>query len=310
MERDSIESAMQAADALAAAGNNDGAIAKLREILKEHPEHAHILAMLAIFQIRANRPDEAIKAGEAAIAADPEYDFAHRALGWALQQKGNDKRAETHFRTALELVPEGAYNHYALALLMMKLNRRKEASASMERAIAIDPENSTFLGAYAELRVSEAKLDEASDLAARALALDPDDTGALLARAEVDLRRGRLAEARENVLWVLRHEATNPRAINLLCQIKTRQNPIMGLWWRWAVWMQKFGGWRAWVVVILIYLAFQLFRATLLPAFGEALQALVVLAWFGFAVLTWVGPSIFRRMVRKELKKVTLRPDF
>ena len=310
MERDSIESAMQAADALAAAGNNDGAIAKLREILKEHPEHAHILAMLAIFQIRANRPDEAIKAGEAAIAADPEYDFAHRALGWALQQKGNDKRAETHFTTALELVPEGAYNHYALALLMMKLNRRKEASASMERAIAIDPENSTFLGAYAELRVSEAKLDEASDLAARALALDPDDTGALLARAEVDLRRGRLVEARENVLWVLRHEATNPRAINLLCQIKTRQNPIMGLWWRWAVWMQKFGGWRAWVVVILIYLAFQLFRATLLPAFGEALQALVVLAWLGFAVLTWVGPSIFRRMVRKELKKVTLRPDF
>ena len=158
MERDSIESAMQAADALAAAGNNDGAIAKLREILKEHPEHAHILAMLAIFQIRANRPDEAIKAGEAAIAAAPGYDFGHRALGWALQQKDNDKRAETHFRTALELEPEGAYNHYAHALLMMKLNRRKEASEAMQRALAIDPENSTFLGAYAELRVGEGKL--------------------------------------------------------------------------------------------------------------------------------------------------------
>lgn len=310
MELDRIESAMQAADALAAAGNNDGAIAKLREILREHPEDAHVLAMLAIFQIRANRPEDAVKAGEAAIASDPEYDFAHRSLGWALQQKGNDTSAETHFRTALELEPEGAYNHYAYALLMMKLNRRNEASASMDKALALDPENSAFLGAYAELRVSEGRLDEASDLADRALALDPDDTGALLARAEVDLRRGQLSQARENVLWVLRHEATNPKAINLLCQIKTRENPIMGLWWRWAVWMQRFSGWKAWGVVILIYLAFQLFRATLLPLFGAALQGLVILAWFSFAVLTWVGPSIFRRMVRKELKKVSLRPDF
>jgi tetratricopeptide (TPR) repeat protein len=310
MEQHEIESAFHAADALSSAGNNDGAIGKIREVLKEHPEDEHALALLSIFHLRSNRADEAIKAGEAAIAADPEYDFAHRALGWALQLKGDHASAEARFREAIRIQPDGAYNHYGFGLLMMARNRRKEAAESLERALALDPENAVFLGARAELCLSEGNVDRASDLANQALELDPDDTGALLARAEVDLRRGQLSQARESVLWVLRHEATNSRAINLLCQIKTRENPIMGLWWRWAVWMQKFSGWKAWGVVILIYLAFQLFRATLLPAFGDALQGLVVLAWFSFAVLTWVGPTIFRRMVRKELKKVSLRPDF
>lgn len=310
MEREDIESAMQAADALASAGNNEGAVGKIREILREHPDDAHALAMLSIFELRANHADKAIEAGKAAVAADPEYDFAHRALGWSFESTGDHARAEEHFRTAIELEPDGAYNHYAHAALLMKRDRRREAAALLDRALALDPENATFLATCAELCLMDGRLDAAADCATRALVLDPDDTGALLARAEIQLRQGRLADARENILWVLRHEATNPRAINLLCQVKTRQNPIMGLWWRWAIWMQGFGGWRAWAVVLLIYVAFQAFRATLLPAFPPVLQGVIMASWVGFAILTWVGPSIFRRMMARELKGVRLRPDF
>jgi hypothetical protein len=43
MEQHEIESAFHAADALSSAGNNDGAIDKIREVLKEHPEDEHVL---------------------------------------------------------------------------------------------------------------------------------------------------------------------------------------------------------------------------------------------------------------------------
>jgi hypothetical protein len=76
------------------------------------------------------------------------------------------------------------------------------------------------------------------------------------------------------------------------------------------MWIQRFAGWKAWAVVLLIYFTFQLFRATLLAMFPAIVQSLVVAAAVGFAILTWIAPAIFRHMVGRELKKVSLRPDF
>jgi len=89
-----------------------------------------------------------------------------------------------------------------------------------------------------------------------------------------------------------------------------RRNPVLGLWWRWAVWMESFGGWKAWAVVIVIYFAFQAFRRTILIHFPPAVQTVVIVAWVAFAILTWVGPSILRRMIKSELKRVKLKPNF
>ena len=43
---------------------------------------------------------------------------------------------------------------------------------------------------------------------------------------------------------------------------------------------------------------------------SEDLAAVAVAMWFGFAVLTWVGPSILAGMVKKELHKVSFKGEF
>jgi tetratricopeptide (TPR) repeat protein len=197
-----------------------------------------------------------------------------------------------------------------LARVLAAQNKRDAAEDEFRAAIDLAPGEGTLLAGYADLLLSKGNLDEAEALADQALHADPDDSDVLVTKGEVLLRRGRLDEATEFALWALQRDATDRNAIALLAQIKMRRNPVLGLWWRWATWMESFGGWKAWVVVILIYFAFQVFRRTLLIHFPPLLQSVVIFAWFGFAVLTWVGPSILRWMINAELKRVRWKPDF
>jgi tetratricopeptide (TPR) repeat protein len=310
MDGPSAAGMRHAARALAAAGNLDGAIAKLGAILRDHPDDPESLALLALWEIRRDRVDAAEEAATGAVKAAPEYAFAHRALGLVHQQRKRWRKAEETFRTAIELAPEDPYNRLVFAMMLAARNRRDEAEAEYKAALELAPDEAMILASYASLLAQRGDLDRAEELARRALHQEPEHTDVLIAMGDIHLRRGRLEEAREFALWALQKDAHDHDAISLLAQVKMRKNPVMGLWWRWATWMEKFGGWKAWAVVIAIYLAFQVFRRTVLIFFPPLIQGVVSIAWIAFAILTWVGPSILKRMIQSELKRVRLKPNF
>jgi hypothetical protein len=126
----------------------------------------------------------------------------------------------------------------------------------------------------------------------------------------IALRRGDLEDAREHCIWALRQNPNDPSAIHLLCAIKARRSWLLGLWWRFQSFLVTFG--PAWIVAILLglYLVNRILTMVLLDMGQTDAAHTVQLAWLAFVIYTWIAPSLFQRMVQKELKQVLLRSDY
>ena len=54
-------------------------------------------------------------------------------------------------------------------------------------------------------------------------------------------------------------------------------------------------------------MAWRFFYSAVYAAIGPV-AVVFLLAWLVFCVLTWIGPTILNRMVKKELKTVQIKP--
>lgn len=70
------------------------------------PENVECVNVRAMALVRLGRKMDAGNALKAALAHDPEDEFAHANLGWALIEQGDHEAAMEHFREALRLNPQ------------------------------------------------------------------------------------------------------------------------------------------------------------------------------------------------------------
>jgi tetratricopeptide (TPR) repeat protein len=190
------------------------------------------------------------------------------------------------------------------------LEDRARAEDTYRHALSLAPEEPEILSAYADFLTDLGRREEAKELIERAGKVAQDDHDTLLARARVALHEGRVDEAMDLTLWTLRHDANNVRAVHLLVQIKMRRNPILGVWWRWAAFTGQMSTAMRWGLVIGLYVVWQIFARTVLARMPGIIAAPIIFAWVGFCILTWIGPSILSMMVRREVKKVSIKPTF
>ncbi|HVH18715.1 MAG TPA: tetratricopeptide repeat protein [Myxococcota bacterium] len=140
------------ADALEAAGRSAEATEHMQRHLARWPDRpAHGWRALGRCAYGAGRIDEAIPALARALEHDAHDAEAHLYLGLALQQKGETKRAETHFAEAArdpELAPD------ALLLAGMSQLGRGEGHAGraqLRRVVDLAPQSDSALDARALL---------------------------------------------------------------------------------------------------------------------------------------------------------------
>ena len=116
-------------------------------------------------------------------------------------------------------------------------------------------------------------------------------------------------EARERALWILSINSENPVALALLAKVKLRRNPVMGLWFKWALFMGRFDGKQKLFILLGLYLAFQVtYRVFLRNA--PLASNILLFAWLGFCLLTWIAPYVLARTIKAETKTVTLNKDY
>ncbi len=99
-------------------------------------------------------------------------------------------------------------------------------------------------------------------------------------------------------------------ALHLMAAIKARRSFWLGLWWRYSAWMGTLGDGRA---ILVLLGAFVLYRVGAITAKGfghENLASYVELLWFCLVAYTWIGPTLFRQSLEKELKTIELKPQF
>lgn len=310
MDADEASRSLSKAHALLDAGNLDGAIDDIKAVLAAHPDHAYAQALLGACFLDKGFSKDALKEAEAALARNPNIILAHRVAGLAQLNLKNFDEAEAAIRRAIELDPDDPESHRLLGVFFDSHAKLAEARDAFEEALRLGSEEPSVIASYADFLIDKGEIDAAESLLAQAPDYAADAERIVLARGKIALRRGRLDEARELALWALKQDAQNQNAINLLSQTKLKKNPVMALWWGWAMFMQRFDGKTRVFIILGLWLAYNVAARTVLRGAPEGVQTGVAIAWLGFCLLTWIGPAVLGRMVAKELESVKVRPDF
>jgi hypothetical protein len=94
---------------------------------------------------------------------------------------------------------------------------------------------------------------------------------------------------------VLQQDANHAGALRLLTEVKASQSPVLGLWWRYALFM----GTKPWWQRLLVIVPIMLLSIMILNGL-----------WLAFLLYLRASRAIFQRMLRAEMKTVRLRKEF
>src|SRR5690606_40721796 len=151
--------------------------------------------MLGQSRVSAGDPAGGRGAAEAALAVDPDCEWAHRVRSVALGLAGCHAEAVLSAREAVRLAPHHADGYQRLAQALLHVpGGADEARWAAGRAAALAPHDP---GAHVAVGLAAAAAGRRRDERAaylRALALDPQHATALNNLAAMDTERGRLAE--------------------------------------------------------------------------------------------------------------------
>ncbi|WP_438997935.1 O-linked N-acetylglucosamine transferase family protein [Variovorax beijingensis] len=117
----------------------DQAEAGYQEILNRAPRHHPSLGMLAILGIQRNRPDEALRYADLAIAIEPRISNTHATRGNALHGLKRYEEAAQAYQVALTLNPDGHDVLTNLANAWKRLGHFERAMQCYDRALAMCP---------------------------------------------------------------------------------------------------------------------------------------------------------------------------
>jgi tetratricopeptide (TPR) repeat protein len=134
---------LYAASLRSRAGDFDGALAFLQELLEQAPDDAELLYNIGMIHGEAQRSDEALRWMEKALEKQPDHAGALNYIGYSLAERGEDlDRAEDYVTKALETKPEDGYIvdslgwvFYMRAQPLLRAGRVGEARALLERSL-------------------------------------------------------------------------------------------------------------------------------------------------------------------------------
>ncbi len=291
-------------------GNYIGAIEQLRQALAADPTDAGAHALLAVCLHATKRLHAAEYEAQQALSAAPELPAAQLAAGAIQLTRRRFAAAERHLREALALDPTDATAYRLLADCYDSWDRRQQVEPTLREGLQQAPDNPELLADLGLHLLHAGKLDDAEARAREALAIDATCADAVLLMGHVLLRRGDIRGAQEQALLCLSSDAGYGPALHLLCAVKMRTNPLLGLWWRFAVWMGRFGNTNTLVVIIGSYVVYRLAAQLLDEAGHGGAATLLTILWLALCAYSWAAAGLFQKMLKKELESVRLRGDF
>lgn len=131
----SVASLLTEAESLAAAGDNEGALARLRQAIQLEPANAGAQKRLGDALLKTGGRAEAIAAYRAATAADPKDDVAWRSLAAAQYDEGQYQDSVDSYRQYIASIggAPGEEVELALADALRGAGQMDEAKASYEK---------------------------------------------------------------------------------------------------------------------------------------------------------------------------------
>lgn len=141
-----------------------------RPVLPSQSTPFQVNALIALYD--AGRYQELESQARRLVEQCPDYGFAWKLLGGALQMQG--KNALSAFQRLVELMPGEADAHYNLGVALKKTGLLADATASYRRALQIKPDYAEAHCNLGNVLKDLGRLDEAVASYRRAVTLKPD----------------------------------------------------------------------------------------------------------------------------------------
>jgi tetratricopeptide (TPR) repeat protein len=194
-------------------------------------EDPDIAAMLSLSRGRSSRLARAeglAEGGDSTLGKEILYEMAKgkdgssaaEILARTLNREGKSRQAEALVRHQLLDSPRDERLYYQLGVACRHQQKYPEAEAAFRRVLEFKPDHSAALHDLGLTLLKLGKTHDAGDTFAAIVRLNPSDVSARIKYAELLLEDGKQNEAREHLKAALQVEPQQPRARDLLEQIK------------------------------------------------------------------------------------------
>jgi tetratricopeptide (TPR) repeat protein len=238
------DAALAQARAARAAGDFAAAREACQELLRDDPENAPAMALLAAIAADQRQFDAGVQWATRALAADRDCIPAHFAMGRLLEGAGRHAAAEASYRRVTELDPKDAKAQTNLGCMLHIQGRLPEAVVRYRRALELEPDQPEALRNYALIAGGVDQLKEALAGFERRLAADPRDAQAQHQAGHLYLRLGRHEDARAAYERAVALEPDQPELHFALAQVLLLLGRYAEGWreyeWRWRI--DRFSG--------------------------------------------------------------------
>jgi len=116
----------------------DAFVASAEAAYKANPKDMKALLALGDAYIQANRPDDAAKIFQEALALEPDNSDARAGVAMVALVKGDTAKAQSDLEAIIKDDPNSQSAHYNLAIIFFSANQKDKAKAEWEKALAID----------------------------------------------------------------------------------------------------------------------------------------------------------------------------
>ncbi len=278
-------------------GKLDQAESAYREHLAAEPndDYAHSRLALCLLE-QENRKKEALEEIDIAISLEPEHDYYRAVRSIILSNMNRGKEALEAADVAISLNPDASFNYTAKASALADLMRWADAEVECRQALTLDSDNSFAQNLLANVLRNQGKQVEAEIAVSQLLADDPESAYAHSNAGWDALRRHDHKQAESHFREALRQDPEFEYAREGLLQSFKARSIFYRTYLRYTFFMARFTEGKQWIIIIGLYLAYQIGRRMLKEVSPLAATALVVV-WLGFVMWIWLAPGVGNLLV-------------
>src|SRR5579864_448158 len=226
-----------------AQNNIAAAMQEMQQAIAVDPNRSDSYLLLALFQLRADLPDQAEANFKKATEVNPKAMNAQLALGGFYQTRNRFPEAEQQFKHAIDVDPKSPAPRAAYVRLLLQEGKKTEiesflrqtkkdlsdnregyrmlgdfyfASGDLDKATneyaalySDHPRDTQVKKNYIQLLILKNRLDEAAKLNDQTLKANPKDVDALVYKGQIQIRRNDASGAIDALQNALRNDAEN-----------------------------------------------------------------------------------------------------
>lgn len=291
-------------------GNWRGAIELCQRALALDPDHAQGHAALAFSLLGAKRVSGAAIEARLGLGLDGNDTYCHYAMAAVLKAERKLDDAWTHCLVVLESDTRDVDVRVLGAQIRYLRGERTEAMQLLRDALELEPSHVDTLTTLARYEMHDKQLDSATEHVEQALRADPSDLDAHTVAGLIALMRGNTGEAEKHARYVLGQDSTDVGGLELWAAIKARRSWILGLWWRFNVFISMRSETGQIALLLGAFIAVRVVIIFAIELDYPGLASFLGWAWLGFCWYTWFAPAIFRWMLNNDLGTVKLDPNY